>query len=94
MPSTTVLPKDAFYYKQRFDADTINRGAVLLECEWHGGRFESGLMLGGVFRSGEVWDGVFSGVAFVQGRWYAGEWLSGYDQRGVYRPRGDTPPHE
>jgi hypothetical protein len=86
-----VLGHGQFYRNAHFGADTINRGAVLLECEWSGGTFESGVMLGGIFRSGEVLGGDFSGVVFWSGRWVDGNWLGGFDHTGRYRPRTDSP---
>ena len=86
-----VLSHGQFYRKARFGADTVNRGAVLLECEWDGGTFESGVMLGGIFRSGDVLGGDFSGVVFWGGRWIGGNWLGGFDHTGRYRPRTDSP---
>lgn len=88
-----ILQPGEFYHKQRFDQHTVNRGAVLLECEWDGGLFESGMMLGGMFRSGEFRDGIFSGAVFWDGVWQAGTWLCGFDRQGYYRPRTDHPPH-
>jgi len=88
-----VLQPGEFFHKVSFGADVVNRGAVLLECEWCGGSFELGTMLGGVFRGGAVLAGTFSGVAFVDGDWRGGTWLCGYDDQGSYRPRGDSPPY-
>jgi hypothetical protein len=82
-----------FYVKKRFGPRAVNRGAVLLECEWSGGVFESGMMLGGLFRSGEFRGGTFSGAVFWDGFWLGGTWHCGYDRRGRYRPRTDRPPH-
>jgi hypothetical protein len=87
-----ILRLNEFYRKRRFGPDVVNRGAILLECDWAGGRFESGTMLGGIFRGGEVIDGTFSGVAFIGGAWRGGRWLCGYDGQGRYRPRTDHPP--
>ncbi len=89
-----ILQPGEFYHKHAFGPETINRGAVLLECEWHGGRFESGMLLGGFFRSGTFCDGFFSGAVFWEGQWLGGTWWCGFDRRGVYRPRTDHPPHD
>jgi hypothetical protein len=89
----TVLGPGEFHRRVQFGPGTVNRGAVLLECEWDGGTFESGLMLGGLFRAGDVRGGSFSGVLFREGQWHGGTWLGGFDRRGRYRPRGDRPPH-
>ena len=51
------------------------------------------VMLGGLFRAGDVRGGSFSGVLFREGRWHDGTWLGGFDRRGRYRPRGGRPPH-
>jgi hypothetical protein len=56
-----VLEAGEFFHKERFGPATVNRGAVLLECEWDGGVFEAGVMLGGFFRSGEFRGGTFWG---------------------------------
>lgn len=90
---TQVLTEGEFYHKVGFDAQTINRGAVLLECEWDGGVFESGVMLGGIFRSGRFCGGTFWGGVFLEGAWEEGVWECGFDRRGRYRPRTDRPPH-
>ena len=88
-----VLEEGELHYRRRFGPQTVNRGAVLLECEWNGGVFESGMILGGIFRSGSFRGGFFSGAIFVAGEWLGGEWHCGYDAAGVYRPRTDAPPH-
>ncbi len=86
-----VLGPGEFFRKVRFGKATVNRGAVLLECEWDGGTFESGIMLAGIFLSGVVRDGTFSGVIFRDGCWQGGTWLGGFDRSGRYRPRTDHP---
>ena len=58
MRTARVLGPGELHAHERFGADTVNRGAVLWECEWDGGVFESGVMLGGIFRAGEFRDGV------------------------------------
>ena len=89
-----ILQSGEFYHKHSFGPETVNRGAVLLECEWHGGTFESGMLLGGCFHSGVFCDGFFSGAVFWEGEWESGTWWCGYDRRGRYRPRGDHPPFD
>ena len=91
--SPTVLAEGELHYRNRFGPATVNRGAVLLECEWDGGTFESGMMLGGIFRSGRFAGGFFSGAIFLDGEWSGGVWHGGYDATGRYRPRTDAPPH-
>ncbi|HSR53334.1 MAG TPA: hypothetical protein VLV83_21115 [Acidobacteriota bacterium] len=93
MSEIRVLEEGDFYHKQRFGPDTVNRGAVLLECEWDGGDFESGVMLGGFFRKGRFLGGVFWGGVFWEGEWRQGRWECGFDRQGRYRPRTDAPPH-
>jgi hypothetical protein len=90
-PDPVILQAGEFYHKERFGSETVNRGAVLLECEWDGGAFESGVMLGGLFRSGEFRGGTFWGGVFWEGRWQGGTWESGFDREGRYRPRTDVP---
>jgi hypothetical protein len=86
-----ILQAGEFYHRERFGPETVNRGAVLLECEWDGGVFESGVMLGGLFRDGEFQGGTFWGGIFWAGRWRGGTWESGFDREGRYRPRTDAP---
>jgi hypothetical protein len=88
-----VLKKGEFYHRKIFGRETINRGAVLLECDWDGGTFESGIMMGGLFRSGLFVDGTFWGGVFWDGEWRGGVWENGFDRKGRYRPRTDHPPH-
>lgn len=76
---------------ERFGPATMNRGAVLFECEWDGGVFESGVLLGGVFRSGSFQGGVFWSGLWKGGVWEGGLWHSGFGPDGRYRPR-DVPP--
>lgn len=93
MSEPLVLKEGEFYHKKKFGPQTINRGAVLLECEWDGGIFERGIMMGGIFRSGQFRDGTFWGGVFWDGEWHHGKWESGFDRNGRYRPRTDHPPH-
>jgi hypothetical protein len=86
-----VLAAGELYQKERFGADVVNRGAVLLECEWDGGAFESGMMLGGLFRSGTFRDGVFWGAVWLSGTWTGGTWEHGFGPDGRYRPRTEHP---
>ncbi len=76
---------------ERFGPETVNRGAVLWECEWDGGVFEAGVMLGGVFRSGEFRGGVFWGAFWRGGSFSGGFWHNGFGPDGRYRPRGAGP---
>ena len=93
-PSPAVaLEAGEFHHKRSFGPEAVNRGAVLLECEWNGGVFEAGMMLGGFFRAGEFRGGIFSGAVFWDGVWRGGTWLGGFDRMGCYRPRTDAPPH-
>ena len=89
----TVLQKGEFYHKQTFGPEIINRGAVLLECEWNGGIVESGILMGCFFRSGQFRGGSFWGGVFWDGEWIDGVWENGFDRSGRYRPRTDHPPH-
>jgi hypothetical protein len=93
MAQTLVLADGELYHHRRFGPETVNRGAVLLDCEWDGGVFESGLMVSGLFRSGEVRGGTFLGGLFWDGDWTGGSWERGFDRLGRYRPRTDHPPH-
>jgi hypothetical protein len=90
-PVPRVLSAGTLHQKERFGAGTVNRGAVLLECEWDGGTFESGLMLGGLFRSGTFRDGVFWGGVWLSGTWTGGTWEHGFGPDGRYRPRTEHP---
>ena len=91
--STVVLKKGEFYHRKVFGPETVNKGAVLLECDWDGGTFESGIMMGGLFRAGRFIDGTFWGGVFWDGEWVGGIWENGFDRQGRYRPRTDHPPH-
>lgn len=86
-----LLLDGEFHHKERFGPEAVCRGAVLLECEWDGGVFESGVMAGGVFRAGEFRGGTFYGGIFLGGRWLGGTWENGFDGDGRYRPRTDHP---
>jgi hypothetical protein len=90
-PIVVVLSSGELYSHRKFGPNTRNQGAVLLECEWDGGSFESGLFIAGMFRSGEFLGGIFLGGIFWDGTWVAGEWQGGFDRTGMYRSRGDTP---
>jgi hypothetical protein len=94
MAQTLVLAKGELHHQRRFGPDTVNRGAVLLDCEWDGGVFESGALVSGVFRSGEIRGGSVLGALFWDGTWTGGSWERGFDRQGRYRPRTDRPPHE
>src|SRR6476646_5859229 len=82
MAETVVLHEGEFHHKRRFGPETVNRGAVLLECEWDGGVFESGIMMGGLFRAGEFRGGTFWGGVFWDGLWTGGTWEAGFDRAG------------
>jgi hypothetical protein len=86
-----VLAWGELYRTQRFGPNTVNRGAVLFECEWDGGRFESGAFVAGFFRSGEFAGGTFFGGFFCHGIWLGGTWEGGFDRHGRYWPRGENP---
>lgn len=86
-----VLTWGEVYWKRRFGPNTVNRGAVLFECEWDGGRFESGAFVAGFFRSGEFAGGTFFGGFFWGGTWRGGTWEGGFDRDGMYWPRGEHP---
>ncbi|HET9228096.1 MAG TPA: hypothetical protein VFR31_15580 [Thermoanaerobaculia bacterium] len=88
-----MLAEGELHHRRRFGPGTVNRGAVLLECEWDGGVFESGALVSGVFRSGEFRGGTFLGGTFLGGEWTGGSWERGYDGTGRYHPRTDHPPH-
>jgi len=92
--SLRVLGSGQFFQKETFGPETVNRGAVLMECEWHGGVFESGIMMGGIFRGGQFRDGSFWGGVFWEGEWRGGVWECGFDRNGRYHPRTDHPPFE
>ena len=88
-----VLARGELHHRKRFGPETVNRGAVLLECEWDGGVFESGAMVSGLFRSGEFRGGTLMGAVFWDGEWTGGTWERGYDKEGRYHHRGDAPPY-
>ena len=88
-----VLKRGEFYRDRKFGPNTVNQGAALLQCEWNGGRFEAGLFISGMFRSGKFLGGIFLGGIFWDGTWLDGTWEGGFDREGIYRPRGDAPPH-
>lgn len=88
-----VLAEGELHHQRRFGPGTVNRGAVLLDCEWDGGVFESGALVSGLFRSGSFRGGTFLGGLFLDGVWTGGSWERGYDHQGRYRPRTDHPPH-
>lgn len=86
-----ILLTGELHTNRKFGPETINRGAVLFECEWDGGVFESGLFLGGLFRSGQFAGGMFLAGIFLGGSWLGGVWEGGFDRAGIYRSRGDQP---
>lgn len=87
----TVLREGEFRRREKFGPETTNEGAILMECEWDGGVFAAGTMIGGVFRSGVFRGGTISGTVWLDGEWIDGRWESGFDQTGRYRPRTDHP---
>lgn len=87
MRTTRVLGPGEFHAHERFDAATVNRGAVLWECEWDGGVFESGVLLGGLFRAGVFRGGVAWAVYWKGGEWTGGLWHHGFGPDGFYLPR-------
>lgn len=93
MTRPLILSAGELYHQRRFGPGTVNRGAVLLDCEWDGGVFESGALVSGLFRSGELRGGTFLGGLFWDGAWTGGSWERGFDRQGRYRPRTDAPPH-
>ena len=86
-----VLTEGEFRRGEKYGPETVNRGAILMDCEWDGGVFESGIMVGGIFRSGSFRGGTVYGTVWLGGEWIDGEWESGFDQTGRYRPRTDHP---
>ena len=86
-----VLLPGEIHRHEEFGPHTVNRGAVLIECDWDGGRFESGLFMGGMFRSGDFTGGTFLGGTFLSGHWRDGTWEGGFDREGLYHSRGATP---
>lgn len=91
MTTTRVLGPGEFHTHERFGSETVNRGAVLWECEWDGGVFESGVLLGGIFRAGEFRGGVVWAAWWKGGAWEGGSWHHGFGPDGAYRPRGAFP---
>jgi hypothetical protein len=90
-PNGRVLGAGEYFVHERFGPGTVNRGAVLWECEWNGGVFEAGVMLGGIFRAGEFRDGVVWTTLWKGGVWKGGFWHNGFAPDGAYRPRGASP---
>lgn len=86
-----VLRAGELHSHERFGPGVVNRGAVLWECEWDGGVFESGVFLGGIFRAGEFRDGVVWAAWWKGGAWKGGFWHHGFGPDGAYRPRGAFP---
>ena len=86
-----ILSPGEFFAHERFGPETVNRGAVLWECEWEGGVFESGVFLGGIFRAGTFCDGVVWAAWWKGGAWKGGFWHHGFGPDGSYRPRGAFP---
>lgn len=91
MNSMRVLGPGELHGHERFGPGTVNRGAVLWECEWDGGVFESGVLLGGVFRAGVFRGGVAWAVYWTGGTWERGFWHHGFGPDGAYRPREAAP---
>lgn len=89
-PERVLLPGE-FYEHERFGPETVNRGAVLWECEWDGGIFESGVFLGGIFHAGVFRGGVVWAALWRGGAWKGGLWHHGFGPDGAYRPRGAFP---
>lgn len=87
LEKTVILKTGEFYHRTCFGPDTINCGAVLIDCQWRGGCFKDGHMLGGFFDSGTVLGGFFSGVTMLNCNWHGGTWHGGYDVAGLYKPR-------
>ncbi|MEO8587234.1 MAG: hypothetical protein ABI584_13805 [Acidobacteriota bacterium] len=82
-----VLEEGELRRHETFGPGTVNRGAVLFDCIWDGGTFESGVMVRGLFRSGTFRGGVFWGGVWLGGDWKAGDWESGFGLDGQYHPR-------
>ncbi len=91
MKAPRILGPGALFVHERFGPETVNRGAVLWECEWDGGAFESGVMLGGIFRAGTFRGGVAWATFWKGGTWEGGLWHHGFGPDGEYRPRGASP---
>ena len=90
-PSETVLAEGEFRRGEKFGPEAVNKGAILMDCEWDGGIFESGTMVGGIFHSGIFRGGTVYGTVWLGGEWIGGRWEAGFDQTGRYRPRTDHP---
>lgn len=86
-----VLRPGEMHIGKKFGPGTVNRGAVLFECEWNGGHFENGLFMGGMFRSGQFAGGTFLGGIFWGGTWVNGIWEGGFDRHGTYLSRHNNP---
>jgi hypothetical protein len=82
-----ILGEGELRRHETFGRDTVNHGAVLLDCTWDGGIFESGVMVGGLFRSGTFRGGVFWGGVWMGGTWKGGDWENGFGPDGQYHPR-------
>lgn len=91
MSDVLVLKRGEVHVRKTFGPGTVNRGAALFECEWDGGSFEAGLFTGGMFRSGQFVGGIFLGGIFWGGAWVSGTWEGGFDRKGLYHSRGDSP---
>jgi len=91
MADIVILNPGELHRHKRFGPATVNRGAVLFECEWDGGLFEAGLMIGGMFRSGRFAGGIFHGGIFWEGEWVSGTWEGGFDRQGLYHSRDTRP---
>ena len=91
MSDVPILQPGELHFQKRFGPDTVNRGAVLFECEWDGGSFEAGIFIGGMFRSGQFAGGAFLGGIFWSGAWVGGTWEGGFDRQGLYHPRDVRP---
>ena len=85
--SVLILGEGELRRHETFGRDTVNRGAVLLDCTWDGGIFESGVMVGGLFRAGTFRGGVFWGGVWMGGAWKGGDWENGFGPDGHYHPR-------
>jgi hypothetical protein len=91
MSDALILERGELHIGQRFGPGAVNRGAVLFECEWDGGRFEAGLFIGGMFRCGQFAGGIFHGGIFWAGTWVRGTWEGGFDRQGLYHSRDVRP---
>ncbi len=91
MSDPLILAPGELHVRKTFAPGTVCRGAVLFECEWDGGRFETGLFMAGMFRSGEFVGGTFLGGIFWDGAWLGGTWEGGFDRAGIYHSRNNVP---